>query len=291
MVNTGSFDKTKTDEPDIINSDDHTFDQQQSRAASALNTTSVIRTETSSHSRELTTSQDFHNREQSSRVDAHKLPVLGSGSLLTKSFATWLRDFEDISRLPPRYGGLGKQINTILVFAETPTFENYYDINGHLHALLAICCKGHAHVIVDRYRSSRDGRGAWLALKKYYQPKLARHLVKLQNDLMSISMPMNGNPETLFDKMEQLNTDISNISPASKQSDEALLTIMCRALKTTGTFDTIIEVVMAHKFDYDIAKERVQAFYEQHQHNNAQAEHVVMLASTATTSRPQMHSL
>eukprot|EP00953_Heterococcus_sp_UTEX-ZZ885_P039070 20043-Heterococcus_DN1.PRE.2 len=87
--------------------------------------------------------------------------------------------------------------------------------------------------------------------------------------------------------MEQLNTDISNISPASKQSDEALLTIMCRALKTTGTFDTIIEVIMAHSFDYDIAKERVQAFYEQHQHNNAQAEHVVMLASTATTSRPQ----
>eukprot|EP00953_Heterococcus_sp_UTEX-ZZ885_P010144 5921-Heterococcus_DN1.PRE.2 len=98
---------------------------------------------------------------------------------------------------------------------------------------------------------------------------------------------MDGNPETLFDKMEQLNTEISNISPASKQSDEALLTIMCRALQTTGAFDTIIEVIMAHSFDYDIAKERIQAFYEQHQHNTAQAERVVMLASTtAASSKP-----
>eukprot|EP00953_Heterococcus_sp_UTEX-ZZ885_P018360 10254-Heterococcus_DN1.PRE.2 len=113
---------------------------------------------TNSHNREQTRTLDSHNREQPPRFDPYTLPVLDPSSISTKNFASWSKELENLARLPAQYGGLGRHINTILVSTDTPTFEDYSDINGHLHALLAISCKGHAHVIVDRYRSSQDGR-------------------------------------------------------------------------------------------------------------------------------------
>ena len=89
-------------------------------------------------------------------------------------------------------------------------------------ALLYETTKGHANELVKRYRDTKDGRRAWIAIYKEVKPRVSHNIVAAMQKVVNFAIDHSVKPEQQLNELETLKTAPRSctVDPRSRRPED-----------------------------------------------------------------------
>lgn len=174
----------------------------------------------------------------------------------TLDWVDWRERFEAIMAI------LGMK-NVLKIDSDRPEEEAarklWDDHKEALYSRLILCTKGTPQGLVKKFRTGKDGVGAWRALLEKYEQKGEVRVSTLHDQLINSTMPEGKDPEGYFLDMEDLQQRLKELKVDI--SDATLKAIV--TAKLPRSYESLRAVLDTMKdLSYDDLKDHVRAFHD-----------------------------
>ena len=143
---------------------------------------------------------------------------------------------------------------------EEATAKKLWDDHSEaLYSRLILCTKGTPQGLVKKFRTGKNGVGAWRALVNKYEQKGEVRVSALHDQLINSTMPEGKDPEGYFLDMEDLQQRLKELKVDI--SDATLKAVV--TAKLPRSYEPLRAVLDTMKdLSYDDLKDHVRAFYD-----------------------------